>query len=255
MMTEMAPPQQRVALVTGSSRGLGRAIAERLARDGLSVAVNGLHDDQRASEVVDAIRRAHGVANAFSADITDEQQVSDLVRRVTSFLGPIDVLVLNATGPQPEAPVAEVTWEDHLAQLEFFTKSPLLLARALLPSMQARRFGRIIQIDSEVADRPPPGRSAYATAKSAQIGLMRAWAREVAHLGITVNSVAPGFVPVERHADVPAETRTAYLATVPAGRMGMPDDIANAVSFFASEAASFITGQRLIVDGGRHLRD
>jgi 3-oxoacyl-[acyl-carrier protein] reductase len=121
--------------------------------------------------------------------------------------------------------------------------------------MQARRFGRIIQIDSEVADRPPPGRSAYATAKSAQIGLMRAWAREVAHLGITVNSVAPGFVPVERHADVPAETRAAYLATVPAGRMGTPDDVANAVSFFASEAASFITGQRLIVDGGRHLRD
>jgi 3-oxoacyl-[acyl-carrier protein] reductase len=255
MMAEMPPLQQRVALVTGSSRGLGRAIAERLARDGLAVAVNGVHDDRQASDVVDAIRRAQGVAVAFSADVTDEQQVSDLVAQVADRLGPVDVLVLNATGSQPEAHVSEVTWADHLAQLEFFTKSPLLLARAVLPSMQARGFGRIIQIDSEVADRPPPGRSAYATAKSAQIGLTRAWARELAHLGITVNNVAPGFIPVERHGDVPARTKAAYLATVPAGRMGTPEDVAHAVSFFASEAAGFITGQRLLVDGGRHLRD
>jgi 3-oxoacyl-[acyl-carrier protein] reductase len=147
-----------------------------------------------------------------------------------------------------------VSWDDHLAQLEYFVKSPTLLARAVLPTMQVRGFGRIIQIDSEVADRPPPGRSAYVTAKSAQIGLSRAWAGELAHLGVTVNTVAPGFIPVERHADVAAETKAAYLATVPAGRMGTPDDIAHAVSFFASEAAGFITGQRLVVDGGRHLR-
>ena len=101
--------------------------------------------------------------------------------------------------------------------------------------------------------KPPPGRSAYATAKSAQIGLARSWARELAPSGITVNTVAPGFVPVERHADVPAETREAYLASVPAGRMGTPEDIAHAVSFLASAGAGFITGQRIIVDGGRGL--
>ena len=98
--------------------------------------------------------------------------------------------------------MTEVGWDDHLAQLEFFVKSPMLLGRAVLPAMRARRFGRIVQIDSEVVDRPPPGRSAYATAKSAQIGLTRSWARELAPLGITVNTVAPGFIPVERHADV-----------------------------------------------------
>jgi 3-oxoacyl-[acyl-carrier protein] reductase len=119
--------------------------------------------------------------------------------------------------------------------------------------MRARRSGRIIQIDSEVANRPPPGRSAYATAKSAQIGLTRSWARELAPLGITVNTVAPGFIPVERHADVAAETRNAYLASVPAGRMGTPADIAHAVSFLASPGAGFITGQRIVVDGGRGL--
>ncbi len=119
--------------------------------------------------------------------------------------------------------------------------------------MRAKRHGRIVQIDSEVADRPPPGRSAYATAKSAQIGLARSWARELAPHGITVNTVAPGFIPVERHAEVPDRSGAPISASVPTGRMGTREDICNAVSFFASEAAGFITGQRLVVDGGRSL--
>ena len=118
-----------------------------------------------------------------------------LVAAIAERLGPVEVLVLNATGPQPEAPLDDVAWADHVAQLEFFVKSPVLLGRAALPAMRERRFGRIVQIDSEVADRPPPGTSAYATAKSAQIGLTRSWARELAHLGITVNTVAPGSSP------------------------------------------------------------
>jgi 3-oxoacyl-[acyl-carrier protein] reductase len=246
---------QRVALVTGSSRGLGSAIALRLARDGLAVAVNDCHRTPEALKVVAAIRESGGVADAFAGDATDERQVADLVATVADGLGPIDVLVLNATGPQPEAPLAAVAWADHLAQLEFFVKSPVLLGRAVLPEMQAKRSGRIVQIDSEVVDRPPPGRSAYATAKSAQIGLTRSWARELAPLGITVNTVAPGFIPVERHADIPPAIMSAYLASVPIGRIGTTEDIAHAVSFFASEAAGFITGQRVVVDGGRGLGD
>ncbi len=243
----------RIALVTGSSRGLGAAIARRLAHDGLAVAVNGRRGDRQAPEVARSIHDDGGVAEAFCADVTDQQQVAELVAEITGRFGPVDVLVLNATGPQPEAAVTEVAWADHLAQLNFFVKSPVLLGGAVLPGMQARRYGRIVHIDSEVANQPPPGRSAYATAKSAQIGLARSWARELAPSGITVNTVAPGFVPVERHADVPAETRKAYLASVPAGRMGSPDDIAHAVSFLASEDAAFITGQRIVVDGGRSL--
>jgi 3-oxoacyl-[acyl-carrier protein] reductase len=176
-----------------------------------------------------------------------------LVAEIASALGPVEVLVLNATGPQPDAPLLDVGWQDHLAQLDFFVKSPVLLARELVPGMRARRYGRIVHIDSEVADRPPPGRSAYATAKNAQIGLARSWAAELAPFGITVNSVAPGFIPVERHADVPDNVRAAYLATVPTGRMGVAEDIAHAVSFLVSDGAGFVTGQRIVVDGGRSL--
>jgi 3-oxoacyl-[acyl-carrier protein] reductase len=226
------PAERRVALVTGSAGGLGRAIAMRLAHDGLAVAVNDVGDPAQVLEVVGAIRRDGGVAEAFTGDVNDEHEAADLAAAVADRLGAVEVLVLNPAGPQPEAPVALVAWEDHVAQLELFVKSPVVLGRALLPGMAAKRSGRIVQVDCEVVDRPPPGRTAYATAKGAQIGLTRSWARELAPLGITVNTVAPGFVTGERH------TR---------------EDIAHAVSFIASEAASSITGQRIVVDGGRGL--
>jgi 3-oxoacyl-[acyl-carrier protein] reductase len=248
----MAVTQGRVALVTGSSRGLGAVIARRLARDGLAVAVNGRPGDEQVAAVEASIGDEGGVAESLFADVTDEDQVGGLVAAIADRLGPVDVLVLNATGPQPVAPLTEVAWAGYLAQLDFFVKSPVLVGRAVLPAMQPRRYGRIVHIDSEVAHRPP-GRPAYATAKSAQVGLTRSWAGELAPSGITVNTVAPGFIPVERHAEVPDDVRTACLASVPAGRMGTPGDIAHAVSFLASEGAAFITGQRIVVDGGRSL--
>jgi len=227
---------RRVALVTGGSGALPRAVARRLARDGLAVAVNNVGDS--AADVVDAIREDGGIADAFSADVTDEPQVAELAAAVAHSLGPVEVLVLGAADPQPEAPLAAVAWEDHVAQLELFVKRPVLLGRALLPGMTARRSGRIVQVDAEVLDRCLPGRTAYATARSAQMGLIRSWARALAPLGITVNTVAPAVVPGDEQADVPAPTRRAF---------------AQAVSFVASEAAASVTGQRIVVDGGRGL--
>jgi 3-oxoacyl-[acyl-carrier protein] reductase len=247
---------RRVALVTGSARGLGRVIAERLARTGFAVAVNDLRRPDGTDDVdavAAAIRDGGGTAAGFVADVTDEAQVDGLVASIAATLGPVEVLVVNATGPQPDIALADTTWRDHLDQLEFFVKSPVLLGRAVLPAMRERGWGRIVHVDSEVADRPPPHRSAYATAKAAQVGLALCWARELAAEGITVNTVAPGFVPVERHADVAAEVLTAYVASTPAGHFGSPDDIAAAVAFFASDAAAYVTGQRLVLDGARRL--
>ena len=248
----MRPMSARVALVTGSSQGLGRVIAARLARDGLSVAVNGIHDDQ-VDAVVTAIRSAGGTAAGFVADVTDEDRVGELVAAIASTLGPVDVLVVNATGPQPDIALADTTWQRPPRPARVLREEPRA-ARASPCSGHARaRWGRIVHIDSEVADRPPPQRSAYATAKAAQVGLAQCWARELAPDGITVNTVAPGFVPVERHHDVGDEVRAAYVASTPAGRFGTPEDIANAVAFFASEAAGYVTGQRLVLDGARRL--
>jgi 3-oxoacyl-[acyl-carrier protein] reductase len=240
---------RRVALVTGSGRGLGRAIAVRLGADGLAVAVNDLSG--HGEPVVAAIRAAGGAGAAFPADVTNGDAVAGLVDAVGKALGPIDVLVLNATGPQPPAALAD--WDAHLDMLAFFVRSPVLLGAAVIDGMRERGGGRIVHVDSEVVDKPPPGRSAYVTAKAAQLGLMRSWARELAGDGITVNAVAPGFVPVERHADVDEAERARYLATLPAGRFGTPEEVAAAVSYFASADAGFVTGQRIVVDGGRGL--
>ena len=239
-----------VALVTGASRGLGAAIAERLGADGFAVAVNYARSSARADEVVERIRATGGTADAFQADVTDEASVADLVAGVRDVLGDVHALVINATGPQPAAAIEDVTWQAHLDQLEFFVKSPTLLMQAVLPGMQRARAGRVIHIGSDIIERALPGNSAYAAAKAAQLGLARIWARELAPLGITVNTVAPGWVPVERHDSIATAERENYLASVPLGRMGEPADVAGAVSYLASNAAAFVTGVSLAVNGG-----
>jgi NAD(P)-dependent dehydrogenase (short-subunit alcohol dehydrogenase family) len=236
-----------LALVTGAGRGLGAAIARRLAREGRPVAVNDLPG--RADAVVDAITRAGGTAVAAPADVTDE----DEVRALVAELAPVGVLVVNATGPQPTAPVEELTWRAHLDQLEFFVKSPTLLVQAVLPAMRARGGGRIVQVASDMPDRALPGWSAYAAAKSTQLALTRVWARELGPAGITVNAVAPGWIPVERHADSTDAERAGYAAEVPLGHLGTPADIAGAVAFLASDDGAFVTGQCLTVNGGHAL--
>jgi 3-oxoacyl-[acyl-carrier protein] reductase len=191
------PDSRRVALVTGNSHGLGGAIARRLARDDMAIAVNDV-DAEQALAVVGKIRRDGGIAEAFTASVADAGQIAELADAVIASLGSIDVLVLNGTGPQAEAPLAEIAWG---------------LRRALLPALKANGSGRIVKVDPEVLDPPRPS-------------LTRSWAWELAPLGITVNTVAPRFVAPHR-------------------------DVAHAVSFVASEDAGHITGQRIVVDGGR----
>ncbi|WP_437730662.1 SDR family oxidoreductase [Sorangium sp. So ce1335] len=245
----------RVALVTGASRGLGAAIARKLAGAGARVAVNYFGGREGAARVVEDIRRAGGEAEAFQADVRDERDVARLVDEVRARLGAIEVLVLNATGPQPYVKLEELTWRHCLDQLEFFVKSPVLLAQAVVPGMKERRAGRIIQIGSEVFEQGVPEFSSYVSAKGAQLGLTRSWAQELGPWGITVNLVAPGWIPVERHASegLTDAHKQSYASGNPLRRMGAPDEIGDAVVFLASDAAGFITGQKLSVNGGRTL--
>lgn len=237
-----------VAVVSGASRGLGASIAQRLAAHGWSVAVNYARGRDQADSVVEKIRAAGGVAEAFGADVVDEGGVENLFREVGRVLGPVTAVVANATGPQPEVALENLTWRDHLDQLEFFVKSPTLLVQAALPSMRTSGDGRVILIGSDLAERAEPLASAYVAAKNAQIGLMKVWAKELGPDDITVNLVQPGWIPVERHAGMDTED---YAAEVPLRRMGTPEDVAAMVAHLASDAGGFITGQRITVNGGR----
>jgi 3-oxoacyl-[acyl-carrier protein] reductase len=243
----------RVALVTGASRGLGAEMARSLAANGAAVAINYFNNGGRAEQLAEAIRAAGGKAAQFGGDVRDEGDVRTLVERVTNELGPIDILIINATGPQPFIPIEQLTWRTMLDQLEFFVKSPVLLAQAVVPGMKERRRGRIINVGSEVFERGVPRFSNYVAAKGAQLGLTRSWAMELAEWQITVNHVAPGWIPTERHVDDPQTAKDAYAAAVPMGHMGDPRDVAEAVAFLASDAAGFITGQKLSVNGGNSL--
>lgn len=243
----------RTALITGASRGLGAAIAVELGTAGFNVAVNYFNSADAAERICQRIRQSGGNAHAFKADVRNKEEVARLIDEVGATLGEIDVLVPNATGPQPFLSIEEQTWEACLDQLEFFVKSPLLLLKQVLPGMKRRGFGRVINIGSEVFELGNPRFANYASAKGAQLGLTRSWALELATTGITVNLVAPGWIPTERHLDTPKEELDTYAATVPMKRMGQPEDVAKMVAYLASDAAAFVTGQKFSVNGGNTL--
>ena len=243
----------KVALVTGASRGLGAVIARALAADGWAVAVNYASDTASAERVVAEIAAVGGRALAAKFSVIDAAEQKAGIEAIREALGPIDLIVNNATGRQPEMPLMEQSWRSYLDQLEFFVKAPLELLQLVLPEWQARKSGRIINIGSEIAELGNPKLGNYASAKGAMLSMTRSWARELAPEGITCNLVAPGWIPVERHAGAPQEAIDYYLARTPMGHFGVPQDIADAVVFLASDKAKFITGQKLAVNGGRTL--
>lgn len=239
-----------VALVTGSSTGLGKATALTLGKAGAKVALNYANNDQRAETTLAELRDEGIECELIKASVIDEGDVDQLFSTAESKLGPVDIIVVNATPDQPQLPIEEYDWEFYQSMVDFFVKSPYLLTRRALPSMRERKWGRIINITSEVYHRSVSPFSAYVSAKGGQIGWTRSMATELAPHGITVNSVAPGWVPVERHDKDPQEMKDAYLAVVPMGRWGTPADVSYAVLYYASEEASFVTGQTICVNGG-----
>ena len=183
----------RTALVTGGSRGLGAAMATVLAESRYCFAVNSFANAERAERLCASLRDRNLIAHPFRADVRDATAIARLVREVEAALGPIDIAVLNATGPQPVLSIEEQTFAAYLDPLVYFCQSPLLVLQALLPGMRVRGFGRIIQIGSEVVEVGKPRFANYVAAKAAQLGQTRSCARELAAFGITVNLVAPGW--------------------------------------------------------------
>ncbi|QDS99922.1 SDR family NAD(P)-dependent oxidoreductase [Adhaeretor mobilis] len=241
----------RVALVTGSTTGLGKAMARSLAKAGARVAINYANNQRRAEQTLTEFREAGLQVELFRASVIDPEEVQRLADEVRDALGPIDIVVISATPEQPLKPIEEYDWEFYAQLLDFFVKSPFLLAQTLLPHMKEQQWGRIINIGSEVFHQAWPNFSAYAAAKGAQHGWTRSLATELAADGITVNMVSPGWIPVERHEKDPQEDKDEYLTKVPAGRFGVPDDLAGLISFLAGESSSFITGQDILVNGGK----
>ncbi len=228
-------------------------MAGALAEDGFGVAVNYFASRERAEALCAELRGRGLEARAFGADVRDEGEVTRLVAEVERGMGPVDVLVVNATGPQPMLSIEEQSWQGYLDQLEFFVKSPLLLLKAVLPGMRERRFGRVIQIGSEVVELGNARFANYVAAKGAQLGQTRSWARELGPDGITVNLIAPGWIPTERHGDASEVEMEEYARGVPMRRMGMAEEVGRVVAFLAGEGASFMTGQKIAVNGGNTL--
>lgn len=245
-----------IALVTGSSAGLGKAIALKLGLLGAKVALNYHGDRARAEKTLAEIQQQGSQAILVRGDVTKEEDVGAIYDAIANQLGAVDILVLNAAGNHPQIPFEEQTWEIFQSAIDFFIKSPYLLTRACLPAMKKQSWGRIINISSDVCFRTVNNYSAYVTAKQGQVGFTRSMATELAPYGITVNTVAPGWVPVERHFSEPdfQEKKEKYETTrVPVKRVGVPQDVADAVAYFASEESSFVTGQYLCVNGGVSL--
>lgn len=253
MTATFTPPDRRVAIVTGAARGIGAAIARRLAEDGHDVAAVDL-DTAACADTVAAVEGAGRRGLAVAADVSDEAAVAAAVARVEADIGAPTVLVNNA-GILRDRTLAKMTLDDWTSVIDVNLRSVFLMCRAVAPHMRAARWGRIVNLSS-IAALGALGEANYAAAKAGVQGLTRTLAIELGRYGVTVNAVAPGFVVTDMTRAVAARMGVGFdamveemLATIHVGRPGLPDDIAHAVAYFADPRSSFVTGQVLYVAG------
>ncbi len=248
--------QGQVILVTGASRGIGAAIARAFAAEGGFVVVNYLRNEAAAEEVVAQCKAVGGDAWALRADVNDPAQVQAIVAQVLAELGRIDVLVNNAFAPYRFDPEQrkrfwETGWADYQTQFDGAVRATYNVCQAVLPGMRQRAQGCIVNLASDLVERPVVPYHDYATAKSALVGFSRNLAAELGPLGIRVNCVAPGLVyPTDASRATKEDVKEAIVAQTPMRRIARPEDVAGPVLFLASDWSRFVTGQVLVVDGG-----
>lgn len=239
----------RVALVTGGSRGIGRAIAERLAADGHQVAVNYTANKDAADATVEAITAAGGTAVALQGDVGDPESVAALFESITEQLGPVEILVNNAgiTRDDLILRMGVEAWDD---VIETNLRSVYLTTKTALRPMLRAKWGRVISISSVSGIAGNPGQANYAASKAGIIGFTKSVAREVGSRGITVNAVAPGFIETDMTDALGEEITAAVADRIALGRLGQPEEVAAAVGYLSSDEAAYVTGHTLVVDGG-----
>ncbi|MRG90918.1 3-oxoacyl-[acyl-carrier-protein] reductase [Polyangium spumosum] len=242
----------KVALVTGASRGIGRATAEALAAQGAHVVVNYVRGEEEARRVVSAIEERGGKAEALGFDVADMQGTDEAIAALAKRLGRLDILVANA-GIAVDNLVLRVKEEEIDRVFAVNVKGAIGCARAAIKPMMRARAGRIVLLSSIVGEMGNAGQAVYAASKAALLGLSKTLAREYASRSITVNVVAPGFIDTDMTSSLGAEVKDGMLKTIPLGRTGKPEEVAAAVVFLCSDAASYITGETIRVNGGMYM--
>ena len=242
----------KVALITGGSRGIGKAVAIRLARDGVKLAINYKSDKKSADLVVGLANEMGGEALAVQADVSDSSQVDVMVGQVVSTFGNVDILVNNA-GIIHDSLLMRMSEEIWDEVLNTNLKGSYNCTKAVLRYMVRQRWGRVINVVSVVGIEGNPGQSNYAASKAGVIAFSRSIAKEVASRNITVNSVAPGYISTEIVADLNPEFKELILSRIPQNKFGTVEDVSNMVGYLASEEANYITGEVIRVDGGIEL--
>jgi len=242
----------KVALITGGSRGIGRAVAVRLARDGVKLAINYKSDRKSADLVVDLVNEMGVEALAVQADVADSSQVDSMVDQIVNTFGNVDILVNNAGIIHDSLlmRMSEDVWDE---VLNTNLKGSYNCTKAVLRHMVRQRWGRVINVVSVVGIEGNPGQSNYAASKAGVIAFSRSIAKEVASRNITVNSVAPGYISTEIVADLNPEFKELILSRIPQNKFGTVEDVSNMVGYLASEEANYITGEVIRIDGGIEL--
>lgn len=240
---------RKVAVVTGGSRGLGRAIAIRLAKDGADVAILYAGNEAAAKETVEAVKALGREARAYRCDVSDSAQVKEATDGILEVFGQVDILVNNA-GITRDGLLLRMSEENFDAVLDTNLKGAFLMTKAFYGHMMRRRTGRIINISSVAGLTGNPGQANYSSAKAGLIGLTKTTAKELAARGVTCNAIAPGFIETDMTASLSGAVVEAAMASIPMKHMGSPEDVAAAAAFLASDAAGYITGEVIRVDGG-----
>ena len=240
----------KVALITGGSRGIGRATAIRLAQGGAKIAINYKGNAEAAEEAKRLVEQAGSAATAIQGDVSVEADVERLVKEAVAFgAGRIDILVNNA-GITRDDLLIRMTLEAWDAVLDLNLRGAFLVTRAVMRPMMKARYGRIVNVSSVAGVMGNAGQANYAAAKAGLIGFTKTVAREMASRNVTCNAVAPGFIPTDLTNELLEKMKGTILPQIPLGRFGTVEDVANGIAFLASDAAAYITGQTLVIDGG-----